>query len=153
MKKDAVIFDMDGTLADVSSIRYLLRFYDDTKKRHVKLFNKFHSLSVNVPAHSNVVNAAQVCKLLGTDVIIVTARKHMWRHQTAWWLAMNNVPSDALFMRNNNDNRPDYQVKKDILSTIRETWNPIYAWDDNPSIIKLWNEEGIPCTVVPGWEK
>lgn len=152
MKNNAVIFDMDGTLADVSSIRYLLRYYDDNKKRHVKLFNKFHSLSVDVPSHSHVVNAAQVAKMLGNDVLIVTARKHMWRNQTAWWLAMNNVPSDALFMRGNDDNRPDYQVKKDILDIIRKAWNPIHAWDDNPNIIRLWNEENIPCTIVEGWE-
>lgn len=152
MKKDAVIFDMDGTLADVSSIRYLLRFYDDSKRRHVKLFNKFHAMSVNMPPHSHVVNAAQVSKMLGNDVLIVTARKHMWRHQTAWWLAMNNVPSDALFMRGNEDNRPDYEVKKDILHTIRQAWNPIHAWDDNPNIIRLWKEEGIPCTIVEGWQ-
>lgn len=150
-KKPCVIFDMDGTLANVSSIRYLLKFYDDNKKRHVKLFNKFHSLSVDVPPNSHVINAAQVAHLLGHDVVIVTARKHMWRHQTAWWLAMHGVHSDALFMRNNNDNRPDYEVKKDILETIRKAWNPIHAWDDNPSIIRLWQEEKIPCTIVPGW--
>lgn len=152
MKPNAVIFDMDGTLANVSSIRYLLRFYDETKQRHVKLFNKFHALSVNVPPNNHVVNAAQVSHMLGNEVIIVTARKHMWRNQTAWWLALNNIHSDALFMRGNDDNRPDYEVKKDILSTIRKAYNVIHAWDDNPNIIRLWKEEGVPCTVVEGWE-
>jgi hypothetical protein len=65
---------------------------------------------------------------------------------------MHDVPSDALFMRGNLDNRKDYEVKKDILSTIRQAWNPIHAWDDNPSIIKLWTEEKIPCTIVDGWD-
>lgn len=152
MKRDAVIFDMDGTLADVSSIRYHLRQYDETKGRVVKHFNLFHEKSVDVPAHDFVVNAAQVAHMMGKDVLIVTARRHMWRHQTAWWLAMNNVPSDALFMRGNLDSRPDYEVKKDMLDTIKKQWNPVHAWDDNPSIIKLWTEQGIPTTVVEGWE-
>jgi hypothetical protein len=139
---------MDGTLADVSSIRHYLR----PTKGQKKDFDTFHSESVNVPSHSHVVNAAQVAKLLGHDVVIVTARRHMWRHHTAWWLAMHGVPSDALFMRGNEDFRKDVEVKRDILKTIRQAWNPIHAWDDNPSIIALWDEEGIPCTVVPGWD-
>jgi FMN phosphatase YigB (HAD superfamily) len=152
MKRPAVIFDMDGTLADVSSIRHHLRKYDETKRRIVKHFNKFHERSVDVPAHDYVVNAAQVAHMLGLDILVVTARKHMWRHQTAWWLAMHGVHSDALFMRGNLDNRPDYEVKKDILETIRRQWDVIHAFDDNPSIIKLWTEEGISTTMVDGWE-
>lgn len=143
---------MDGTLANVSSIRHYLTRFDASKRRNIKDFNAFHAESVNVPAHDHVVNAAQVAKMLGHDVIIVTARSHKWRHHTAWWLAMHDVPSDAMFMRNDDDHRADYKVKRDILATIRNAWTPIHAWDDNPSIIRLWREERIPHTVVPGWE-
>jgi uncharacterized SAM-binding protein YcdF (DUF218 family) len=148
MKKSAVIFDMDGTLADVSSIRHYL-IPDDNKKKD---FDTFHSESVNVPAHSHVVNATQVAKLLGHDVLVVTARRHMWRNHTAFWLAMNDIPSDMLMMRGNEDYRKDYLVKKDMLDTIRQAYNVIHAWDDNPSIIQLWKDEGVPHTVVPGWD-
>jgi len=147
--KTAVIFDMDGTLADVSSIRHYL----ESDVHHKKEFDKFHAESVNVPAHDYVVNAAQMAHILGHAVLIVTARKHMWRHHTAWWLAMHRVPSDMLMMRGNNDRRKDYEVKKDMLDTIRKAYNIIHAWDDNPNIIRLWQEEGIPTTVVPGWVK
>jgi beta-phosphoglucomutase-like phosphatase (HAD superfamily) len=152
MKPTAVIFDMDGTLADVSSIRHHLTAFDESKRRVVKHFDKFHSESVNVPPHTHVVNAAQVAHMLGHKILIVTARKHMWRHQTAWWLAMHGVPSDMLIMRGDMDQRKDYLVKKDMLATIKQAYNVIHAWDDNPSIIKLWTEEGIPCTIVDGWD-
>ncbi len=150
--KTAVIFDMDGTLADVSSIRHHLTKYDEGKRRVIKHFNMFHAESVSVPSHSHVVNAAQMAHMLGHAVLIVTARKHMWRHHTAWWLALHNVPSDILMMRDNDDNRKDYEVKKDMLDTLRKAYDIIHAWDDNPSIIKLWKENNIPTTVVPGWE-
>lgn len=150
--KTAVIFDMDGTLADVSSIRHHLTKFDETKRTVVKHFHRFHAASVSVPPHQHVVNAAQTAKMLGHDILIVTARKHMWRHHTAWWLAIHDVPSDMLMMRGDEDNRKDYEVKKDMLDTIRKAYTVIHAWDDNPSIIKLWTEEGIPTTVVPGWE-
>lgn len=142
----AVIFDMDGTLANVSGIRHYL-----IPKDHRKDFDTFHRESVNVPAHSEVVNAAQVAHLLGLSVVVVTARKHMWRHQTAWWLALHNVPSDALYMRGNHDQRKDYEVKRDILRQVRAHFDPIHSWDDNPAIVRLWDEEGIPCSVVEGW--
>lgn len=150
--KTAVIFDMDGTLADVSSIRHHLNKFDSTQRRVMKHFHRFHAESVSVPAHDYVVNASQVAHMMGHAVLVVTARKHMWRHHTAWWLAIHDVPSDMLMMRGNDDNRKDYEVKKDMLDTIRKAYNVIHAWDDNPSIIKLWTEEGISTTVVPGWE-
>ena len=150
--RNAVIFDMDGTLANVSSIRHHLTKFDEGKRRIIKHFDRFHEDSVNVPSNSYVVNAAQVAHMLGHDVIIVTARKHKWRNHTAMWLALNNIPSDAMFMRHDNDDRKDVSVKRDILSVIRTSWNVLAAWDDNPAIIALWKEEGIPCNIVEGWE-
>ena len=151
--RSAIIFDMDGTLADVSSIRHHLTKYDETKRTVVKHFHRFHAESVSVPPHDHVVSAAQMANMLGHAVLIVTARKHMWRHHTAWWLAMNNVPSDMLMMRGNDDNRKDYEVKKDMLDTLRRAYDIIHAWDDNHNIIKLWKENNIPTTIVPGWEE
>lgn len=68
------------------------------------------------------------------------------------WLALNGVPSAALFMRGNKDHRSDVLVKRDILHQIRKSWKVVWAVDDNPSIVKLWKEEGIPVTIVEGWE-
>jgi phosphoglycolate phosphatase-like HAD superfamily hydrolase len=151
--RTAVIFDVDGTLVDVSSIRHHLTKYDETKRTVVKHFHRFHAESVSVPAHNHVVSAAQMAHMLGHAVLVVTARKHMWRHHTAWWLAINGVPSDILVMRRNEDNRKDYEVKKDMLDMLRKEYDIIHAWDDNPSIIKLWKENNIPTTIVPGWEE
>jgi FMN phosphatase YigB (HAD superfamily) len=148
----AVIFDMDGTLANVSSIRHHLTKYDKGRRRVIKHFNNFHAESVNVPPHDYVVNASQIAHMLGHSVLIVTARKHMWRNHTAWWLAMHDVPSDMLMMRGDEDNRKDYEVKKDMLDTLRKAYDIIHAWDDNPNIIRLWKENNIPTTIVPGWE-
>lgn len=151
MKPNAVIFDMDGTLADVSGIRHHIVPPNPKPKGWFKDFHAFHSESVNVPANPHVVNHAQCASLLGNKVLIVTARRAMYRNQTAWFLALNNIPSDALYMRGDKDGRPDYEVKKDILASIRTRYNVIHAVDDNPAVIKLWQENGIPTTVVEGF--
>lgn len=144
-KRPCAIFDMDGTLANVSGIRHLVA-------QRPKDFDAFHRESVNVPPNHEVVALAQDFHDNGIDVVVVTARKHMWRNQTAWFLAMHEVPSVALFMRHDKDQRKDVEVKRDILARIRQTWEPVAAVDDNPSVVALWVEEGIPTHVVPGWD-
>jgi phosphoglycolate phosphatase-like HAD superfamily hydrolase len=140
---EAVIFDMDGTLCDVRSIRHLI---DGPGS-----FHAFHKASVNCPPHTHVVEAAHREQDAGRAVLIVTARAARYRNLTAMWLALHGVPSDAMWMRRDGDYRPDYEVKQDILRRIRQLYRPVAAWDDNPNVIRLWEAEGIPVTVVPGW--
>lgn len=144
-KKPAQIFDMDGTLVNVDAIRH-----------HVmgvpKNFDEFHSRAIDAPSNFEVVTMLYRAKEIHShDIIIVTARKEQWRAQTSFWLAMHQIPSDALFMRNNNDGRPDYEVKKGILHRIRQCWEVVHATDDNPAVIALWESEGIPTTRVGNW--
>lgn len=141
---------MDGTLANVSGVRH---FVVPTAERPFKDFGRFHAESVNVPANGWVVDLARDFDARGVDVVVVTARRAMWRNQTAMWLALNGVPSAALFMRGNTDGRRDYLVKRDILDRVRRTWDVVHAVDDNPSVIsQAWEPAGIPVTRVPGWQ-
>jgi hypothetical protein len=68
------------------------------------------------------------------------------------WLAKNNIRSHALFMRQDDDNRPDYEVKKDILDKISNYWHVLHAVDDNPNVIRLWEDHGIPTTKIGTWD-
>lgn len=141
--RQGVIFDMDGTLCDVRSIRHLLD--------GPGAFHAFHRASVDCPPHRHVVEAARAAHAGGLAVLIVTARTVAFRPHTAMWLALHEVPSDAMWMRATRDGRPDYEVKRSILARVRERYVPVHAWDDNPNVLRLWAEEGIPTTVVPGW--
>lgn len=149
-KRPAVIFDMDGTLVHAQELR--LAHLVPTPERKWKDFNAFHRESVNAPPNPDVVALARAFAEAGLDVIIVTARRAVWRHHTAWWLALHDVPSVAMFMRANDDGRPDYEVKRDILRSIQRTHRIVHAVDDNPHVIRLWAEHGIPTTVIPGWQ-
>ena len=151
MASKAIIVDMDGTLADVRGIRHHLIPPTPKPKGWFKDFHAFHTESVNVPINESVRDAAIRAHMFGVDVLIVTARRHMYRHQTAWFLALHGVPSDALIMRGNKDGRPDYEVKHDMLNQIQSRWDVLHAYDDNPSIIKLWKENDIPTTIIEGW--
>ena len=144
IKRTAYIFDVDGTLANVNEFRH-----------HVtngnRNFDAFHSESIDAPAHDHVVRMVWTALNQGHEVLVVTARMEKWRKQTSMWLAINDIPSHALFMRGNDDHRKDYLVKKDILDRIQKSWTVVHAVDDNPAVIQLWEENGIPTTIIEGW--
>jgi hypothetical protein len=145
--KPAVLVDMDGTLADVSSIRHFLQ-----QPKGKKDFESFHANSVDCPPHEWV--AARVRGLYeeGFHVLIVTARQEKWLYHTLIWLQENTIWFDGIYMRSNGDFRPDYEIKADLLDRIRRGgYEPILAFDDNPAIIRLWEENDIATVIVPGW--
>lgn len=144
-KKPAVIFDMDGTLCDVRSIRqYVL----DQRRRD---YDAFHYLSLFCPPHEWVRDLAQKHHADGTTVLVVTARQEQWRAITESWMLHHEVPYHSLHMRKQGDKRKDKIIKGEILDLLLELYDIEHAVDDNPSIIELWQERGIPYTVVPGW--
>lgn len=142
---DAVIFDVDGTLCDVTEVRHHVR-------KRPRDFHLFHEESVNCPANPEVVAATRAARESGKAVVVVTARENRWMYHTLIWLKENGVEHDLLLMRSANDFRPDREIKQEILSwLLRKGYNVVEAWDDNPSIISLWQEHGIKTNVVPGW--
>ena len=144
MKPTAYIFDVDGTLVNTSSIiHHVLK-----RPKNVEEFNK---AALHAPAHDHVIEMAVKASIKGHRIVIVTARHQRWKMQTELWLTKFMVPYDHVYMRANDDHRPDYDVKKDILKLINEDYFVVHAVDDNPDIIRLWEENGIPTTTVEGW--
>lgn len=146
--KLSFIYDVDGTLADVSGIRHYVT--DDPQRKN---FQKFHAAASYCRPHEDIVKMAQMTAEFGIYNFIVTARSEMWRYRTAVWLRKWEIPYAALLMRANGDQRKDVDVKRDILAQIRaKGYHVSYAVDDNPSVIELWRSEGIYTQVVPGWD-
>ena len=139
--RDAVIFDMDGTLCDTSSI---LHFIEGKEKD----FWAFHGASADCPPHAEVVDAAREQHDAGLAVLVVTSREFQSRDTTLTWLAKHGVPHEALYMRIVGDYRKDVVIKTDILEQIKgDGYNVLAAWDDKPAVLDLWRENGI--TVHP----
>lgn len=152
-KPEGIVVDMDGTLVDTSSIRHLIPRLSGPDDVYTSSdFDAFHAEADKCPALWDTVDSTLSWYGTGRDIIIVTARSEKYKVQTERWLKSYYIPYDGfLFMRKEGDMRSDYQVKKDILHALQETWDIVYALDDNPSIIELWRENGIKCTQIPGW--
>jgi FMN phosphatase YigB (HAD superfamily) len=141
----AVIFDVDGTLANVDPYLHLVRGPN-------RDYNAFHEASIDALPNFEVVEMLNQAFFDQKHIIIVTSRKENWRGLTSQWLAKNDIGNHALYMRKDDDNRPDYEVKKDILIQIKKYWNVIHAVDDNPNVIRLWEDHGIPTTKIGTWD-
>lgn len=149
-KPKARLYDVDGTLCDVAEIRYLVD-PGDPNYRGYRDFDTFHAQSIDCPPHQRVLDAVAQDVEDGVLVIVVTARGEKWRTLTRWWLHMHGIFPEEQHHRERYDTRPDTEVKRDILNHLREKYDIIGAWDDNPRIIALWESEGIPVEVMPGW--
>lgn len=147
MSTPAVIFDMDGTLVDVSGIRHYV--LDDPRKKD---FQSFHAAASFVRPMPMVVETVQALHNAGFASLVLTSRKEQWRYRARTWLKKWNVPVDALGMRGNRDERRDDDVKRDLFIQARRLgFDPVLAMDDNPIVIRLWRSLDIPTVVVPGW--
>ena len=145
MKPTAHIYDVDGTLANVDPFLHFVR----GDKKH---YDAFHSASIHALPNIDVLEMLNNSFSDGHCIIIVTSRKEKYRGLTSMWLAKNNIRSHALFMRADDDNRPDYEAKKDILDKINDLWEVTHAVDDNPNVIKLWEDNNIPTTKIGTWD-
>ena len=135
--RDAVIFDLDGTLCDTSSIVHLVEGDD-------KDYPAFHAASRDCPPHADVVAAARAQADAGRAVLVVTSREFIWRDLSLDWLVEHGVPHEGLYMRIVGDYRKDVVIKQEILEQITaDGFGVMEAWDDKDAGLDLWREHGI----------
>lgn len=150
MKPDSrshgVIYDMDGTLTRVESIRHFVQ-PDERGRRN---FDMFHRSSLFCPPNQEVLEMAHDTTKNNLKNVIVTARQERYREVTELWLNKHGVEFDNLYMRPNSDMRRDDLVKADILKEILKDYDIVHAVDDRPEVIKVWESAGILTTLVPG---
>ncbi len=140
---NAIIFDLDRTLIDIASIEHLLEEAAEETD-----YLDFHLASREAPAVDWVKILVNYTRQLGIGAIAITARNEIYRDLTIEWFALNGVAMDDLYMRPMNDYRPDHEVKKDQLVIVRQSWNPMHAFDDREDVLQMWGSEGIGGTLV-----
>lgn len=137
--KKAVIFDLDGTIADTT----------DLAAHHKGNWDDFRDHAKNAAPKDDIVKKVLKAKSKGRDVVILTARSAHYRKDTSEWLHKNNVPYDALIMRPLGDERKDKKVKKDLLkSEILPNFDVKKAYDDKKKNVKMFRKQGIKAKQV-----
>ena len=89
----------------------------------------------------------------GYVIIVCSGRNEKHRELTEQQLAFGKLEYHALMMRGNDDYRPDWEVKQEMLADMRnEGLDPKIAVDDRPSVVMMWRDHGLTCFDVGGWE-
>lgn len=143
----AIIVDVDGTLADVAHRRH-----------HVRGGNRdwgaFFGAMADDPPVIPVITLVRCMSDAGYKIILCSGRPEQYRSVTESWLVQYQVPYDALFMRPDDDTRPDHIVKREMLAQIRRDEIDIaFAVDDRPSVVAAWRAEGLTCFACAGWDE
>lgn len=144
---DTIIFDIDGTLADVSHRRHHLK---GAKPNWGRFFDEM----VNDPPLADVCLLAE---LLGDHPLVnqgaiklflFSGRPETHRKQTEDWLLTHArsyfEKAEALLMRAEGDFRADTIVKREMLQAIRgQGYDVRLVVDDRPSVVQMWKDEGL----------
>lgn len=141
--KRVIIFDIDGTLANV-----------DHRVHHLTGLQKdwgafFDASDADLP-HDEI---AYLNRILADDphnvVLIVTGRPERQRTATVDWLERHGIQFEAAFFRPTGDQREDSLVKEEILYEItRDYGRPVLVFEDRARVVDMWRSHGIRCLQV-----
>ena len=162
-----IIFDLDGTLANIDSRR------DISMKPNGRLdWNVFAApnsiLALDKP-NAPVIKMAQMFKADGFKIVIFSGRNDRSFVATKHWLTKFDVPFDLLVMRPDKfkDNSwpiadgnpatgdmrfmPDEILKKKMLDTFVDINDVFLVVDDRDKVVKMWRDLGLNTfQVAPG---
>lgn len=138
--KPLVIFDMDGTLADMQHRRHFL----DKSPPDWKSFNA--DVGHDLP-NKPVVDLYQTLWQSGHyEIVIATGRMEWQRAATEQWLAWQQIPFARMLMRQDKDNRADNIIKEEILHGLLAEGKTIaFVVDDRDQVVAMWRRNGITC--------
>lgn len=135
-----IIFDLDGTLADINHRRVHL----EKENPDWKAFN--NEMANDTPN-------APIVDLYNTlwdsnhyELIIVTGRMEDRRDVTEEWLNTYKIPFERVIMRAEKDFRSDHEIKQEILEALlAENKKIVLAIDDRQQVVDMWRKNGITC--------
>jgi phosphoglycolate phosphatase-like HAD superfamily hydrolase len=137
MRNEIVIFDIDGTLADVSERLHHVR----SKPKNWDAF--FEGMSQD-KAINSMVRLANILHASGVQIILCSGRLEKHRKETVAWLAKEGVHYHDLRLRKTNDRRSDVDAKREMLEGLERS-EILFVVEDRARVLEMWREEGLVC--------
>jgi len=142
-KTKIILFDIDGTLADIEHRRGYVR----TKPSNWKAFNSTMHLDER---HEVVIDTFNALKATGNYYMVsFTGRSERFKGVTEGWLFDNGIEVDELHMRTEDEERhgvKDSIVKKRMLDELISNHpdkKVMGVFDDRLQVVEMWQENGI----------
>jgi hypothetical protein len=139
--RDIIIFDIDGTIADIEHREHLVR-------GRKKQWREFFAACIHDKPHEAVIAILRAAYPL-YQIYLVSGRSDEVRKETEAWLELNNVPYHQLIMRKQNDFTPDNILKIGwVNSGLIPKERILCVFDDRDKVVKMWRENAITCFQV-----
>lgn len=144
-KKDIVICDLDGTLANDAHRSYLIKTSNPDRDEN---WDKYFDLC----GHDTPIY--EVCNLVRRlnsyyDIHIFSGRSDRVKIQTELWLSKHMVPYDTIKMRPWDSREQDHIMKIEWANPIRD--RVAFILEDRQRVVDAWREAGYTCLqVAPG---
>lgn len=141
-KMDAIIVDLDGTLADCEHRRHFVHPPEGEKKDWLSFFKGCGEDAVVAPIHHLILAMQDHC-----EVVLCSGRpEDHCRELTESWLVNNLGATFPLFMRPAGDSRQDSLVKEIILDfELLPRYNILFTVDDRKQVVDMWRRRGLTC--------
>jgi hypothetical protein len=140
----AVVFDVDGVLADATHRQDVLFSGPGRGKNWRAFFAAAGDDAV-------IEEVARLTELIDRDlcVVLLTARPANIQGLTLAWLAEHDLRWDVLVMRPEGDFRSSPDAKRMAIHELREAGFDLrIAFDDDRRNVDMFHSEGIPCIYI-----
>ena len=130
---------MDGTLADCA---HRLHYLSGTGRKN---WEKFFAESKNDPPRKEILKLARELAA-NNEILIASGRPEHLRCVTEIWLAQHELKVARIYLRKEQDRRPDGIVKAEMLELMHEHgFKPWLVIDDRQSAVDAWRKLGMVC--------
>ena len=141
-----VIFDLDGTLADITARRTLST--KDNGKMDWGVFQNPKNIDLDVPNQKVVDMLDMIDNTDKYQIWILSGRSDVTKDVTIDWLSNNGINYDHLIMRPQNYlYLPDNDLKQMWLDGIGVD-NVAMVFDDRQQVVDMWRSNGLTCFQV-----
>ena len=139
-----VIFDLDGTLANIDKRRTLAT---KNGKMNWNVFFNPDNIDLDTPNQA-VINMANILYSQDYIIYILSGRSDKTHQATIDWLSKYNVDYDLLIMRPQNQlYKKDSDLKQSWLDTIGKD-RVSMVFDDRQQVVDMWRQNGLPTFQV-----
>ena len=139
-----VIFDLDGTLANIDKRRKLAT---KNGKMNWNVFFNPDNIDLDTPNQA-VINMANILYSQDYIIYILSGRSDKTYQATIAWLDKHKVNYDLLIMRPQNQlYKKDSDLKQGWLDTIGKD-RVSMVFDDRNQVVDMWRQNGLPTFQV-----
>ena len=135
------IFDIDGTITDVSHRQHFLR-------QEPKDWDSFNAAMAGDAPQNHIIDLIDYLFEMHT-IVLLTGRSSDYRGVTEQWLKDHHVKYMELIMRPSGDRTDDAIIKSNAADRLIHDLGRIdMVYEDRDRVVKMWRERGIPCMQV-----